>query len=427
MKLFPYLLARIGGGSYDHFTKVDYTELTNRVQRFLTQKEEKKQLKEQLCAHLLDCLKSLPDQKLQNQVLNLRRDIFNQRPVKSSALAITQQYLPGVLITELQHYLTFAAQLQAEEEKAAAVYKGLLYESHRHIQQLAHDENLQKGLVLSSQSLLNAIKDYTKQDPGAFRKKELQTEQSLLKYLTRMYTKTSPFSTFNNLALGTLDSLPGEAIQLTVDAEAENPVVGHIRLNNNLFRYLKDLFTASKVIYPHLFLRPNPTIAHKDNHYVYLTNHNNIEAFQRIPFSPVVGLVLQLIQANPAGIRFAALVKEICAYVEASEDNIGNYLRQLISYGFLEFDLGVSGTDPDWDLKLQPQLAYLAQQEVSHLTELSETLQYIRAQANQYSQATVLERQRILNQVFAREHCLLNCFTFFRNLKFKICQPINIL
>ncbi|KAA5541580.1 lantibiotic dehydratase [Adhaeribacter rhizoryzae] len=402
MKLFPYILTRIGGGSYENLAQVDYSALNHQVEQLIARQQEKMRLKAQLCTHLLEVLKNLPDQKIQNQVLNLRRDIFNQRTVKPQLLVVAKQYLPKDLNTDLEAYFTFAANLKAEEEKTAATYAQLLYASRQHLQQLAHDESLQKGLVLSSQSLLNALKDYTQQEPNTFRKKEFQTEQSLLKYLTRMYTKTSPFSTFNNLALGTLAALPNEVIRVKTNPEAEKSVVSHIRLNNNLFKYLKDLFTVSKAIYPHLRLRANPTIEQKAHHYVYLTNHNNVDAFQRIPLSPVLGLILQVVQANQAGIRFAQLVSEICEFVDAPADNIQAYLRQLISYGFLEFDLGVSGTDPDWDLKLISQLTYLEQQEVSHIAELSETLQYIRQQANQYGQAAVTERQQILNQVYAR-------------------------
>ena len=408
MKLFPYLLARIGGGSYENLAQIDYSELIKQAENLLIRKKEKEQLKAQLCGRLLAGIKALPDQKMQNQVLNLRRDIFNSRPIKSQALATAKQYLPTDLFAALEAYLLFVTDVEAEEEKTAATYERLLYTGRQHLQQLAHDENLQKGLVLSSQSLLNALKDYRQHDPATFRKKEFQTEQSLLKYLTRMYTKTSPFSTFNNLALGTLGSLAGEAIEVQAKPDVKNAVVGHIRLNNNLFKYLKDLFTASKEIYPHLLLRANPTIEQKGEQYVYLTNYNNVDAFQRIPVSPVLGLVLQLVRANKAGIRFAALVQEICEYVDAPAENIQQYLRQLMGYGFLEFDLGVSGTDPDWDLKLLAQLAYLESQEVSHIAALTETLQSIRTQAGQYAQAPVPERQQILNRVYnqIREICM---------------------
>ncbi|MGV3586438.1 MAG: lantibiotic dehydratase [Adhaeribacter sp.] len=416
MKLFPYILTRIGGGSYENLAQVDYSALNRQVGQLLARQQEKIRLKAQLCTRLLEGIKTLPDQKIQNQVLNLRRDIFNQRTVKPQLLVVAQQYLPKDLNADLEAYLTFADNLKSEEEKTAATYAQLLYASRQHLQQLAHDESLQKGLVLSSQSLLNALKDYTQQNPDNFRKKEFQTEQSLLKYLTRMYTKTSPFSTFNNLALGTLASLPNEVIRVKTNPEAEKSVVSHIRLNNNLFKYLKDLFIANNAIYPHLQLRANPTIEQKADHYVYLTNHNNVDAFQRIPLSPVLGLILQVVQANHAGIRFAQLVSEICEYVDASDENIQAYLRQLTSYGFLEFDLGVSGTDPDWDLKLITQLAYLEQQEVSHIAELNETLHYIRQQANQYDQGTVPERQQILNQVYAR----------FRNICMKLHEAAGL-
>jgi hypothetical protein len=408
MRLFPYLLTRIGGGSFDQLCQVDHSPLTAEVQGLLALKAEKKCLKQHLCDHLRHCLQALPDQKSQNQVQNVRRDIYNERPVKPQALAHARLQLSEALLRELETYLVFAAGLEAAAQKAAASYEQVLLASRRQLQQLARDEYLQKGLVLSSQSLRNVLDDYSSQHPACFRKKEFQIEQSLLKYLTRMYTKTSPFSTFNNLALGRPTSLPVEAIRADAATDANGPVTGHIRLNNYLLRYLKELFTASRDVHRHLLVRPNPTVAEKDDHFIYLTNHHNVEAFQRIGASPVLSLLWQLARQHTAGIRFATLAEQAGQYVEAPAENIEQYLRQLISYGFLEFDLEVSGTDPDWDLKLRATLHYLENKQVAHMAELSQTLRHIRQLADQYGQSPVEERQQILHEVYHafRDTCM---------------------
>jgi hypothetical protein len=400
MQVFPYILTRIGGGSFKNITQIDTSHLLHSLQKLQAMQEQKESAKQELCDTLLTYIKTLADPKAQNQIQNVRRDIFNNRPLKENALRQASQHLPVALATSLDTYLALLGSIQQAEENAESVYKQLCKTSRQHLQQLAADENLQKGLVLSSQPLLQAIKQYMQKNPEEFKKKEFQTEQSLLKYLTRMYTKTSPFSTFNSLAIGTLSNSLDQAIQVNSSTGKSDQVVGHIRLNNQLFRYVKDLFAASREIYIHLKLRPNPTISLDGSQYVYLTNHQNVEAFQRIPANPVVGLLLELMQQQPTGIRFSVLVQEVCEYVDATEKAIEQYIRQLVGYGFVKFELGVSGTDPDWDMKLTAELSYLQQQKVANIDELIHTLQEVRRLASIYATAAVDKRQHLLSDAF---------------------------
>ena len=69
------------------------------------------------------------------------------------------------------------------------------------LQQFANHPILQNGLVLSAPSLLNRIPSFQKRTPEQFRKKERQTERTLMQFLTRIITKTSPFSTFNQIGI----------------------------------------------------------------------------------------------------------------------------------------------------------------------------------------------------------------------------------
>src|SRR5215218_1568111 len=98
MKVFPYILTRIGGGSFENLAQVDYSGLTVQTARLLLLKKEKIKFKQHLCDRLLESIKAMPDQKIQNQVQNVRRDIFNQRPVKPQVLVNARQHLPAGLI-----------------------------------------------------------------------------------------------------------------------------------------------------------------------------------------------------------------------------------------------------------------------------------------------------------------------------------------
>ncbi len=401
MKIFPYIITRIGGGSFDHLAQIDYSPLTAQVHLLLHLQTEKEQKKQQLCNRLFEFIRKLTDPKAQNQIQNVRRDIFNDRSIKTQALANVKLFLSSELIMEVDTYLAFKESILIKMQVAETVYTQLQGQERQHLQKLANDEYLQKGLVLSSQTLLDALPSYTATELVAFRKKEFQREQSVLKYLTRMYTKTSPFSTFNNLTLASLGSPSDTSIHATAATQAGEAVVGHIRLNNYLLQYLKNLFVSNPNIYKHFMLRHNPTINIQEDHYLYLTNYNNTEAFQRIPANAVVDLLFKMVQTHASGIRFSALVEEVCEDVEASQEEIAHYVKQLIDYGFFEFDLGVSGIDPDWDLKLVKRLQHLEEHHTEHISELISTLQHIRTLATEkYGQSTARERVQLLKEAY---------------------------
>ncbi|NUM81836.1 lantibiotic dehydratase [bacterium] len=268
------------------------------------------------------------------------------------------------------------------------------------LSQIASDEKFQKGLLLSSQSLLNQVDKYIQHDKSAVNKHHCDTEESLIRYISRMYAKTSPFSTFTNLAIGALSFETKKHFEL---GEKANPgYESHIRLNNMLYQYLKGILLKISEIYFQFRLRPNPTIQKRDAYYLFLTNSNNIEAFQRIPANPVLEVLLYLTSNSEEGIQYSELIKTIIdnEYIDASSEEIQEFINQLLDYGFLEFNLGVSGTDPDWDIKLRSQLESLPANTVL-LKSLTQSLAVMRKKCNEYAQAGVAARKNILKEVHA--------------------------
>ncbi|MEQ9441163.1 MAG: lantibiotic dehydratase [Cyclobacteriaceae bacterium] len=405
LSVFPHVLIRIGGSSYDALEAMKQPELELILEELHHIEQERTLQKETLCDALLAFIRTLDNTQSQNQIQNLRRDLYNERKIKSGKLRKALQWMPGSLQTLVQAYLQKEQEDKQRNERWHQQYEQHRQSARKQLQQLSQEEALQKGLVLSSQSFLKKLPSYQQKSPQTFAKNDFRAEQSLLKYLTRIKAKTSPFSTFNNLCVGTV--VP-TASPIQLRASEQSQVVGHTRLNNQLFRYLKGLMTQYPAIYQHLLLRINPTITASGNQYTYLTNHHNVEAFQRLPQHPVIALILELCKAAPDGIVYQGLVKEITQDIEATPAAIEQYIRQLIDYGFLEFDFTVSGIDPNWDEQLVSVLQPLNESNVPYVREIIAALQDIRAWAEQYSDAEVSGRQQLLEQAYEtfREVCL---------------------
>ena len=401
MKIFPHILVRLGGspfGTLDHLQCKDTT--LKRIDRLIEKKEEKENKKESLCKNLLLYIQELHDNKSQNLLQNLRRDLFNEKKIKDHQVSKIRELLTRPLSQELDNYIQLISDIKELELQSQTGYEKEVVKARIVLKEIVQEEALQKGLILAAQSLLSRINQFLQKPPEGFRKKEIQTTHSLLKYLTRLHAKTSPFSTFTNLTVGQLKKLPDKLMEAETAIQTKKRITSHVRLNNYLLKYLTDLFKGYKAIYNELKLRPNPTIQNKEAHYFYLTNYNNIESFQRIPENPVTAFFLEVINTEPEGIPFKKLVKIAQENIDASTEETEAYIQQLISYGLLEFNIGVSGIDPDWDSALIKALSPLLDKGVPYISELIDVLKDLRSLAEKYEISSVEDRLSLLNEAF---------------------------
>lgn len=397
MQLFPYALIRVGGDSFEEWARLNFPASNEIVDEVYALKQQQTEKKETLCDNLFEFISNNDDQEVQNTVQNLRRDIFNERKLKNSKLNKAIEVLPSPLREELQDYTSLLKDLKEKVQAGEAVYTKELNEGREQLKQLINSEDFKKGLILSSRTLLNRVGSFQKRPVDKFRKKEHQVEQSLLQYLTRMYAKTSPFSTFTNLSIGTIKE--GQS-GIQISSVNGRQVKGHIRLNNYLLKYLMDLlknYRPSYILFP---LRCNPTYQNRGDHFLYLTNHNNIESFQRIPYNPVVEHIAGVVQEYTEGIRFIDLIESLQNDIDASAEEVESYVKQLVEFGLLEYNIGVSGVDPDWDVKLVPVLESQVKEGVKHIAELLETLKNIRQLGSKYAESGVQERHELLQQAY---------------------------
>ncbi|UII30240.1 lantibiotic dehydratase family protein [Fulvivirga ulvae] len=397
MQLFPYALIRVGGDSFEEWSRLNFpasNEIVREIYRLTLKQAESK---EALCDSLFEFISNSDNPEIQNTVQNLRRDIFNERRLKNSKINKAAEVLPQLLKESLEGYIALLKELKEKTQAGESVFAEELHGGREQLKQLVDSEHFKKGLILSSRTLLNRLDSFKKRPADTFRKKEHQVEQSLLQYLTRMYAKTSPFSTFTNLSMGAIREGQGN---IQISALGGLQVKGHIRLNNYLLKYVMDLlknYRPSYILFP---LRCNPTYQNREDHFLYLTNNNNIESFQRIPYNPVVEHIAGVVQEYTEGVRFIDLIEGLQNDIDASAEEVESYIKQLIEFGLLEYNVGVSGVDPDWDVKLVSALESQVQHGVQYIAELLDALKAIRQLGNKYAQSNVQERHSLLQQAY---------------------------
>lgn len=412
MKLFPHAMIRISGGPFEKLEALNLVDSIQIINAIIDRKEKMGPLKQTISDELYHIIPQQQDPALQNLMVKIRRDIFNERNISAEKISRITPHLPTPLAGQIENYRLLKEEINRLWTEGEALFPQEVAAAREKLKTLAMDENFRKGLLLGSQSLYKRVPGYIKKDPSTrMKKKDSQTERGITRYFSRMHGKTSPFSTFTNLAIGKITPaqetpeapLPKNRVSPLVRLkQQEKPrVIYHIRLNNYLYNYLKVLLTKSPNIYRHLLVRPNPTIQKHEDHYLYLTNSNNIEAFQRIPANPALEVFRYLTSEKKEGLAYKNMLQATIdnEYIDAPLEDLEAFVNQLLEYGFLEFDLGVSGIDPDWDKELHKKLDYLGQ-ELPLIKELLDTLKSIRQLADRYGSSNCEERTRILEEAF---------------------------
>lgn len=178
-------------------------------------------------------------------LINLRRQVFNNRLSADPDAAVR-------LVTERDRevgertaqWLRDRALLEELRADGADLLAGELRESRRALRDALADDRLRLGLLLASPVLDGRLDAYLRDTASRPNKRMRKIERSALTYLYRTACKTSPFSTFTGIGLGTFTGHPaddGAALHVGEDW------VGHVRLNVVVLARLAELIAADPV------------------------------------------------------------------------------------------------------------------------------------------------------------------------------------
>ncbi len=347
-ELFKHSLVRITGIP---FGKLEFSSvaLAGMAVRVSDLDEAVQQAAEQLSAGLHAYNQSISDGEVQKKIQNIRRAVFKRKPLKTNDLNVLA-CLPSSFSSQINAYI--------EQEQAVADARAHLLEAVTHafagerraLQAAADNELLLKAISLASHSLYQDIRKYIAKDYTTFKSGEIHTEKSLLKYISRTCAKTSPFSTLTSLAVVPLVVNEGNTAAYISKEEKPAPET-FVRLNNILLAFWKRLIVQDRAAAIHFPIHINPTITVSDTRITFLINKNNVDFFQRIPVTPVLSFVIDILR-NKAALSIAELLTELEGNIDADRESITNYIFSCVESGLIEIDLLVTGIDPNWNTTL---------------------------------------------------------------------------
>lgn len=349
MEVFPYFIIRISSGEFKSLDSLRLDRTHQYVSEINKYEVHLSSIIPDLCDEIYHAVPSAASKKDRDILIEAKRDIYNKRQISSVTVDTIYTYVNGgTLVKQYCEYLNLI------EDKIRELKKSFVQEEAKtevSFKKLTEKENFKKGLLLSSHELFElAEKKYWVTSPRKNRT-FYSIQQGFAKYISRIYAKTSPFSTFTHIGFGRLKEAiqEGKLIEISSGEIDKKDSKSIIELNNYILKYL---FNLLREIIPFLYnyqINVNSSIYfNKKNQLKYFTNRGNTEAIQLIENTNTLLPLYEFIQTqtNP---KFVDLLKFAQRNSETSKSKIESFLRKLYEIGFLEFRIGnMYGVTREW-------------------------------------------------------------------------------
>lgn len=352
IKVLPHILCRVAGMSFSELEAIGFSdELQQLNENLLLYKSSYETHKKDV----IDCLKGFqPDDENFSIIRKIKK------------LVRKNQHIPieWMEIEDISGKLPVYNQILKIVENRTIEFENLFEkeagEQRCKIQQLAKKPNFQKALPLSSISFAKRLQRYLDKNPANFKKKELQTERTVMQYLARMSAKTSPFSSFTTLSYGAIRSnrFPHEVsgqVKPVRSSRKNQTNTSNCKYNNQILELFQTLFLSKIDFLSKLNIRINPTLEIQNDHYRFLINHQNIESFQTIAQQDFLAIIETYFEEKSV-FMVEDLIFLIINDYEIEVETVIDFLMELVAVGFFEVDFGFNSTTENW---LRPLRNYI--------------------------------------------------------------------
>lgn len=393
--LFPYLLLRKAGNSFEELDRLNFHKSIKILERQYKLNTTYIALRNTISDQLYRYIPTIDDRDLRSTYIQLRRAIYQGKDIQKFS-SYLKHPLPPSLTKLLTSYKVFLSKKERLDSEFSKIYEIEEKKSKGLFRELLKESNLQNGVLLSSDNLFSSLQEYIKKR-GSNAKEDVKTAVGFMKYISRLYAKTSPFSTFTYMTSGYLDERVNKnGVSFQVGKNEKTKI--YIALNNALYGYFHALLVQHSKIRIYLSLKLNTTMTRDNERYRFLTNNNNRESFQYIVRNSSLDTLYALLQKKRWIYKdFVISAQKSLGGVPVAE--VKEYTDQLISYGFIEFDLRVSGLMHNWWKKLGTTLKPL-HKDFYEVSLLLHTLDQLHVITKEYQKAPPSEREKLLDKAY---------------------------
>lgn len=349
--LHPHYIVRVAGEPVELLATID-TGATARVLReSAALRRELRTRTPPACAVLERIVPRLSesDKRLSRRVLDLKRSIHNLRRPDALVLREIADQLEASDQTLVETVVSDIQALLALESSVPAVYQAEIDETARQLHNLWDRRNLQDGLSLSSPQL---FRDYAAffaaAGQGWSEKKKRNLEDTLVQYVARCATKTSPLSSFTLSSVGAWEECPAPSWQLAFGDRVEKRIEFKSGLFHHIFHGLLGNYARAKQLFP-LRLNPSIEITESKARFRKVSEGNIVsgrtwgtgEALAELSVNPILQCIMHVFGHTPGeSLRAGQLVDGVCRLAPKLQPAaVDAFLQRLYDVGFLLADV----------------------------------------------------------------------------------------
>ena len=398
MKTFPYLLLRKAGGDINNLEQLTLLESRHFIDVYFKLSDEIAAKGQGLKKALLQYFHANPHQKKHNLILNITRDIHNNKNLKSKTIDKVSTLLPADLYQALLDFENLKKKQETQKQNFITNYQNFKVKSTQNFLALADDDNFKSGLLLSSSILFAQLENISKKDVAQFKKKDYQIVNGLLKYYSRMLCKTALFSRFGTFSLARTAPIGDELCAFDY-AAGKNDLLSFPKINLKVFEWLQLVLQNHVACRKQLYLALNNSLTVQEDVYFFLKNKHGVSIIQRLEKHALVELLLRFLET-----KTKVSLQDVLVFfehnVDADEQTLMAYINQLIDIGLLELGTNISSQDEKWMPKL---IAILDNPKVhkSILAEkIIETLRAMLLAEEKYTNSNLAEKVALIKTIY---------------------------
>jgi hypothetical protein len=342
-ELFPFVFARQAGAPSNILTKFQAPILAVTSMRIITLQAYLQDIQSEINSELYKKISASTDRKIQNILLNMKRDVFNGRSVERHFTHIFLQNMSD-LLKLLNAYQKAIADIQRQTAELEGFFNNSVRNAVQELRNESQQFYLKNGIAFSSQDTFENLAAFQADKYGEIRKDEINISMTLLKYLTRSVTKTSPFSTFNNIfTLRITNGIGSSAGKITKQSV--------LCIHNIVYSLFKKTMLSLPEMHGSFHLYVNPTLQLGSAKLHYFQNLDNQESFCTAEASPLLSHVIDFVNKK-THISHNELVNEVVNMTSEQPVKVNAYIEQLLNTSILLPRFQCNPKEADWPLQL---------------------------------------------------------------------------
>ncbi len=234
--LRPYCIARVSGVPVHEVEALAAPDVVSMCRAAVALDAKLAVARDSLAAVLFSAVGRAASKRVRNQLLEIRRDLFNLRTPRAAARAAAEHELASEDWAVVRDFEAQMEERSSMRAKLALAYEASLRDSRGRFQRALDDEDFRRGLAVSSPTLSLNLGKYQRTEVDRFTAREEQLERGLLRYFTRTAMKATPFATLCGVLAGRFE-LPDAYGDI-----APSRLLGRPRVKRALVRLNKSLF-----------------------------------------------------------------------------------------------------------------------------------------------------------------------------------------